>query len=197
LISLADEQKRQRILSLDEEDKLLAACVDERAHLKAILICALDTGMRQGEIFKLTWGQVDLEHRTITISAFNTKTLQQRSVPVSERLAAELTRLYTTRPHEPAQSVFGISNNVKRSFAQVKDKAGVKGLRFHDLRHSAATRLVQFGLSLPEVGRLLGHSQPATTYRYVNADGNTLEHAKQIMDNLHKPTKQPPAQPTT
>jgi len=56
LISLADENKRERVLTREEEMKLLASCdTPQRAHLKTILICALDTGMRQGEIFSLRW----------------------------------------------------------------------------------------------------------------------------------------------
>jgi site-specific recombinase XerC len=77
LISLADENKRERILTREEEVKLLAACeTPQRAHLKAILICALDTGMRQGEIFSLRWRDVDLEERLVNIQAFHTKTMK-------------------------------------------------------------------------------------------------------------------------
>jgi integrase len=62
LISLADENKRERILTREEEVKLLAACeTPQQAHLKSILICPLDTGMRQGEIFSLRWRNVDFE----------------------------------------------------------------------------------------------------------------------------------------
>lgn len=74
LISLADENKRERILTREEEVKLLAACeAPERAHLKPILICALDTGMRQGEIFSLRWRDVDFENGLFNIQAFHTR----------------------------------------------------------------------------------------------------------------------------
>lgn len=74
LISLADENKRERILTRDEELKLLGACeTPQRLHLKSILICALDTGMRQGEIFSLRWRDVDLEDRLLNIQAFSHK----------------------------------------------------------------------------------------------------------------------------
>ena len=74
LISLADENKRERILTREEEIKLLSACdIPQRAHLKAILICALDTGMRQGEIFPGRWRNVDFENGLLKIQAFHTK----------------------------------------------------------------------------------------------------------------------------
>jgi integrase len=60
LISTADEVKRERVLSREEEARLLAACTGKRAHLRTILICALDTGMRKRELFTLVWSDVDL-----------------------------------------------------------------------------------------------------------------------------------------
>jgi integrase len=86
LISVGDEKPRERILTLEEEARLLAACEDPRAHLRAILICALDTGMRRGELFSLTWADVDFENRLITIRAFNTKTMRERRVGMAVRL---------------------------------------------------------------------------------------------------------------
>src|SRR5262249_5968696 len=79
LISFAVERKCERILTREEEMCLLSACDDPlRKHLRPILICALDTGMRQGEIFKLRWSDICFETRTVTIQAFNTKTMRER-----------------------------------------------------------------------------------------------------------------------
>jgi len=76
LISVADEKKRERILTREEETRLLAACDNgRRRHLRPIIVCALDTGMRQGEIFSLRWREVDLDKGMITVAAFNTKTM--------------------------------------------------------------------------------------------------------------------------
>lgn len=179
LISPADEKKRERILSLAEEELLLASCYE--SHLRPIVICALDTGMRQGEILKLKWADVDLEGNTITIVAMNTKTLTERTVPMTTRLRDELSNL---RRGESSNDVvvFGIRSNVKRSFTSACRRAGLSGLRFHDLRHTAGTRLVQGGLELAEVGRLLGHTQFQTTYRYVNRDNTTLSRAVSILE---------------
>jgi integrase len=75
LISPADEHRRVRVLSRDEEALLLDACDENRTTLKGIIVCALDTGMRRGEIFSLRWKDVDLKNRRINIQAMNTKTL--------------------------------------------------------------------------------------------------------------------------
>jgi len=186
LISLADEDKRDRILTREEEVTLLAACeTPQRAHLKAILICALDTGMRQGEIFSLRWRDVDFENGLLNIRAFHTKTMKERQVAMTTRLALELERLKTNAPDNADGLVFGIIDNVKRSFTAARSKAGLKDVRFHDLRHTAATRLVSAHIPLSEVGRVLGHTQPNTTYRYVNANMETARRAAAARDTFN------------
>jgi integrase len=186
LIRAADEKNRERILTYNEEDRLLAVCTGRREHLHAILVCALDTGMRRGEIITLTWQDVNLEERTIALQALNTKTIKRRVVPMSNRLHAELTWLWDLSTQRPERRVFGIANNFKRSFTGACKDASVLDFRFHDCRHTAATRWIQAGMSLQEVGRLLGHSQAQTTYRYVNADESTVRRAAEILNEIHR-----------
>ena len=162
---------------------MLAACENHyRKHLRAILICALDTGMRRGEILSLKWNDVDFEDRVLTIRAFNTKTMKERQVSLTTRLTLELEKLWDASPKVKDQIVFGFTNNVKNSFRSVRTEAGLLDIRFHDLRHTAATRLVAAHLPLPEVGRVLGHTQANTTYRYVNANIETTRRAAAILD---------------
>lgn len=183
LISVADERKRERILTRDEELRLLNASDDRwRKHLRPILICALDTGMRRGEILSLKWSDVDFEERVVTIRAFNTKTMKERHVSLTTRLLLELEQLWGASPKHRDQLVFGFTNNVKRSFTSARNQAGLPDVRFHDLRHTAATRLVAAHIPLPEVGRVLGHSQANTTYRYVNANIETTRRAAAALD---------------
>jgi len=96
--------------------------------------------------------------------------MKERQVAITTRLALELEGLKASAPGDPNGLVFCILDNVKRSFTAARSKAGLKDLRFHDLRHTAATRLVGAHIPLSEVGRVLGHSQANTTYRYVNAN---------------------------
>jgi integrase len=184
LISVADEVKRTRILSRDEETRLLAACTDRREHLRPIIICALDTGMRRGEIFTLRWQDVDLDERQIRIQAFNTKTMTRRTVSITSRLASELTDLRERHDYKPSDLVFGIGATIKRSFATACKIANITGLHFHDLRHSAATRLAQGGLPITDLARILGHANIQTTYRYVNATPETGARAVDILEQF-------------
>ncbi len=193
LISKADERQRERIITREEETKLLAACAGRCAHLRPIIICALDTGMRRGELLKLRWRDVDFDHRVITIQAFNTKTMRERQVSLTARLKLELERLYEMSPKRPDGLVFGISDNVKNSFTSVRHAAGLDDVRFHDLRHTAATRLVGAHIPLSEVGRVLGHTHAQTTFCYVNANLETTRRAAAALDAFHE-TETAPAQ---
>lgn len=201
LISVADERKGVRVLSFEEEARLLAACTGRREHLRAILICAIDTGMRAGEIFALKWG--DLTKTTINVRALNTKTMQARVAPVSDRLRLEFKALWEDpkRNHDDDHSVFEITT-VKRSFETACRKAGIPhgephGLSFRCLRRTAGTRLIQAGLSREEVSKILGHARAETTYQhYISADDRTLERARELLDRINQsePPKQAVAQ---
>ena len=181
LIKPGDEKPRERILTRKEEERLLAACNGPRAHIRPIVIAALDTGMRQGEIFKLKWADADFDNGIITVRAFNTKTMRERQVAMTPRLIRELSTLFEHSTKDPESLVFGVTRTVKTSFNKARQAAGLADVRFHDLRHTAASRLVQSHIPLSEVGRVLGHTQPQTTYRYVNAN---LETARRAADAL-------------
>lgn len=191
LITPGDERKRERILTRDEEDRLLAACTGRRVHLRPILICALDTGMRKGEILKLVPADLDFENLVINVRAFNTKTMRERQVAMSRRLARELRQIVARLPVDADVPVFGIKDDFKKAFYAARLAVGLTGVRFHDLRHTYATRLVARHLPLSEVGRALGHTQANTTFRYVNADVETARRATALIDEFNEPVDQP------
>lgn len=193
LIRMSDERRRERTLSYEEETRLLAACDGPRAHLRPILVCALSTGMRLGEILKLNWPDVDLDQQEIRILSTNTKTLSQRFVPMTPTLWEELKRLKALAPDDG--SVFGVASNVKRSFRKACEIAGIThggiaGLTFHCLRHTAGTRMVKQGMELAEVARVLGHSDVKTTYRYISADSDVMNKARAALAFRPPPASQ-------
>jgi integrase len=186
LISPADEKKRERILTREEERKLLDACNQPKCkHLRTIIICALDTGMRQGEILKLKWSDVDFDSGLITVRAFNTKTMKERTVSITTRLKLEFERLWGKSDKDLEALVFGISDNVKNSFTSVRDKAKLGDLRFHDLRHTHATRLDDLGFSMAKIAGQLGHTQLQTTLRYVNRDKSGIKQVAAALDSFN------------
>ena len=140
-------------------------------------------------MFKLCWKSVCFATRTITIEALNTKTLRTRQVAMTQRLFDELLTLWNSSTQQPEELVFGLTNNVRRSFMSVCKIAGIKhggidGLTIHSLRHTAATRLVKGQMPLQMVGRILGHTQPQTTYRYLSADFETATQAASILESF-------------
>jgi integrase len=189
LILTSCERRRERILTVDEEARLLQACDNpRRIRLRALLIALLDTGARKGEVLKLKWCDVDLHSRTVIFQAQNTKTLRERTVAITERFAAELTRLWNASDGDMKALVFDGVRDVRGAFSTACriadiDHGGIDGLTLHCLRHTAATRLVKGQLPIQLVGRILGHTQVNTTYRYLTADNETAKQAASILES--------------
>ena len=189
LISPASERRRERILSLAEERRLLEACDNpQRALVRPLIICLLDTGARLSEFLKhLRWNSVCFSSRTITIGAMTTKTLKQRQVMMTERMLRELLAMRESVKADD-ERVFQISLREARfAFKHACKDAEIEygspyGITYHSLRHSAAVRLVKGQMPLQMVGRILGHSQPQTTYRYLSADAETTAQAAAILE---------------
>jgi integrase len=211
LISLADERRRERILTREEEARLLEACGERtvtykrrgkevkmkdrgrrREHLRPLIIMAIDTGCRRGEMLSLQWGSVDFENGLITLHAMNTKTMRERKVAITSRLRVELERMWEASPKDLAAPVFGI-DNVKRAFKAACEAAGIDDMRFHDLRHTHASRLDELGFSLSKIGAQLGHTQVQTTARYVNRDRAGMQQVADALDIFNAAPLTPPA----
>jgi integrase len=167
IISNSSEKARERVLDYKEENQLLAQCVDEREHIKTILICALDTAMRPEEIYKLVWNDIDFLNGIIIVRAENTKTETERIVGITPRLQTELERLWEISPKDLSMSIFGVKS-IKTAYKTACRKAGVKNFRFRDCRHTATTRMVNSGMPQAEIMKVTGHTQLKTFLRYVN-----------------------------
>ncbi|MDQ1592883.1 MAG: hypothetical protein QOG71_3510 [Pyrinomonadaceae bacterium] len=184
LISAADENKRERILSREEEIRLFAAIDAEprREHLRGILLIALDCALRRGEIFTLCWSDVDLERRTITVRAFNCKTARSRTVAMTNRVYEDLQGRWLDSKQELGTLVFGIRVSIRASFGKACRAANIQDFHFHDCRHTAITRMIRAGLPPVEVMRVSGHSTLSCLYRYANLDNDTVFRAAAALD---------------
>lgn len=192
LISPASERRRERILSIEEEGRLLAACENpQRSFLQPLIICLLDTGARLSEFHQhLRWHSVNFETRTVILEAMTTKTLKGRQVMMTERMSQELRALFEASDGAGESRVFNSTlRQVRFAFRAACKDANIpygspNGITLHSLRHTAATRLVKGQMPLQLVGRILGHSQPQTTYRYLTADADATAQAAAIMEAL-------------
>jgi integrase len=163
---LKENNKRLRFLSKEECQSLIDAC---HPHLKPIVITALNTGMRKGEILNLKWDNVDLKHGFILLDI--TKNGERREIPINDTLKGVLQGI-TRRLDIPyvfydnaAGKPYG---DVKRAFATACRKAKIADFHFHDLRHTFASQLIMAGVDLTTVKELLGHKTLTMTLRYAH-----------------------------
>ena len=134
----------------------------------------LMTGARSGEIFSMRWDGLDVKAGTWIKPSSETKQKSDHIVPLSAPVRQLLKEIREQAPKSLPEYVFpgpgeqGHITTIKKSWAKICKQAGISGLRVHDLRHSFASQLASGGASLPLIGALLGHSQPATTARYAH-----------------------------
>lgn len=182
---LKDSGKRLRYLSIEEVQTLISKC---DTHLKPIVITALNTGMRRGEILNLQWEKnIDLKHGFILLEQGMTKNGSRREIPINDTLRGVLQGL-TRRldiPHVFYDSVTGKPcKDVKRSFNTAMRRAGIRDFHFHDLRHTFASHLVMSGIDLTTVSKLLGHKSLNITLRYSHLSPGHLNKAVNVLDMI-------------
>jgi len=156
---------RSRRLSPEEEQRLLNACDAGRTTcLKPLLIVAVETGMRRGELLGLTWADIDLDRRVARLAL--TKNGTAREVPLSRRAVVALKSLDQST-NRASQRVFPISAGaLEQAWMRLRMRAGLADLRLHDLRHEAVSRLFERGLNVIEVSTISGHRELRMLARY-------------------------------
>jgi integrase len=167
---------RVRYLSDGERERLLDACKDsENAMLYPVVFTALNTGMRKGELQRLTWDDVDFDERIITVR--QTKNNEIRHIPVNSVLLPVLEDLSRANPHahyvfsRPDGTAYG---NWRKSFDNACRNAGIKDFRFHDLRHTFASYLGMSGCNAFEIKALTGHKTLSMAARYTHISSECL-----------------------
>lgn len=158
-----ENNQRVRFLEPQERDRLLAYCP---SHLKPIVITALNTGLRRGELLNLTWADVDFDRCIIRVS--QSKSGEPRYIPMNNFLTETLQNV-TKRVNSPY--LFGDESgtpykSVKKSFNTAVKRAGIKDFHFHDLRHCFASYLIMSNVDLRTVQELMGHKGITMTLRY-------------------------------
>lgn len=179
---LKEEKYKMRILDKIEADLLIDAAAE---YLKPIIITALNTGMRRGEILNLRWNDIDFVNYNIHVK--NTKSGKDRIIPMNSLVA-------DTFKKQDMSSEFIFSHplkkgkariNVSWSFKVALKKSGIEKLRFHDLRHTAASwMVVNCGIDLVTVSEILGHSDIKTTMIYCHASQESKRKAVQELERI-------------
>lgn len=150
-------EMEQRFLSDSECLALLAAAEGDRAY--PVIMCALYTGMRYGEISRLDWADVNLERMQINVRI--SKSGRFRNIPLHPELKKCI------GDHRGTGPVFDMTN-FRNLFHRAKTEAGFPELRFHDLRHTFCSMLIKNGVDLVTVSKLAGHSTIKTTMTYAH-----------------------------
>jgi len=171
------QERKIRVITKEEEEKLLKASCP---HLKPIIITALYTGMRLGELLNLKCENVDMNGAVITV--VDTKSTKKRTIPINNELKTLL------------NCVIKVGNDIvfcdddgshikaiKTAFNNAVRRSGIKHCRFHDTRATFASRLVEKGVNIVTVKELLGHADIRTTMRYANP---APEYKKQAVEAL-------------
>ena len=151
---------RDRRTSLEEVETLIAGCQHRLLH--PIILFAIETGMRRGEIVAMRWDDLDLDAGTLHIPI--TKNGNSRTIPLTMMALQVLESLPRTD-----ERIFPISGNaIRLAWERLKKRVGVVDLRFHDLRHEAISRFFEMGLSVPKVALISGHKDPRMLFRYTH-----------------------------
>jgi len=178
-----EQQIEMRILTREEIERLLE-CASPR--WRPIILVALNTGMRKGEILHLKWSDADFDNQFLLLR--ETKSNRPRKVPMSGFVAETLRGLKKEKEYVFANPQTGKPlSDLQTGFKAACKKAGIRDLRFHDLRHTAATYMVMGGVDLVTVKEILGHATIQMTMRYAHPTPENKRHAVEVLAKLFIP----------
>jgi integrase len=180
--SLPENNERTRFLSEAERIRLFSSCrASHWDKLYLIVLLAITTGARKGELTQLRWNDIDFERRTAYVST--TKNGQPKVLPLTESVIKELqlfnkndsSLIFASKVKEEVAYCFN------KPWKKALEDADIKDFRFHDLRHSCASYLAQSGASLLEIADVLGHKQISVTKRYAHL---CIEHKASLINRV-------------
>ena len=181
------EERRHRWLSDAELGRLTKALAEHPNQIAADAIrLQLLTGARIGEVLSAEWTDFDLERGVWTKPSHHTKQKRTEHLPLSRAAVSLVAEMKAARGERsrflyPGRTAAAPITDLKRFWRSVTAAAELADYRIHDNRHTHASHLVSSGMSLPIVGRLLGHTNPSTTQRYAHLADDPLREAAEIM----------------
>lgn len=177
---------RVRYLDDDERSRLLEACLaSSHKSLYPIVILAISTGMRQGEILNLKWKDIDLNRYQLVLH--ETKNNERRAVPIVGLAHEVLVKLAKVRRIDSSLVFPGKDPNTPIRIRNIWDaalkQAEIEDFRFHDLRHTTASYLAMNGATLAEIAEVLGHKTLQMVKRYAHL---SEAHTSSIVEKMNK-----------
>lgn len=191
------DNKRQRYLSPEDADTLLSKIWDISEQTYQICLLSLNTGMRFGEIASLRWQHVNTNRREILV--IDPKNTESRGVYMTDTVQQMIQEMEKGRPADlvfPSRKggqMSSISKTYARAVADLGLNAGIDDRRmqvvFHTLRHSCASWLVNSGVELPVIAKILGHKSLQMSMRYSHINNTSVKEAMQTLDQNQKKQK--------
>ncbi|MDX2105772.1 MAG: tyrosine-type recombinase/integrase [Candidatus Melainabacteria bacterium] len=150
-------------------------------YLRPAVLLSLNTGLRRGELLGLKWSDIDFERKNLTVSGEVAKDGETRHIALNEE-ALQVLKMWKQQPGVKSQWVFHGKDgqpfqNLRKSWVEVLKRADIKDFRWHDLRHTFASKLVMAGVDLNRVRALLGHSDYKMTLRYAHLAPKDMQEA--------------------
>lgn len=150
-------------------------------YFEPMIAVSLGCGLRRGEALALDWADVDMKAKTITVKGEGAKSAQTRKIPLGARVHDVLTEWATQTPKTGKVFPEASVDSIRAKWRVLLADAGVKGLRWHDLRHTFGSRLALAGVALPIVQKLMGHASITTTARYLHSTDDDARKAIQSL----------------
>jgi integrase len=179
---LKEDNRIGRAITPREFQRLLSHLPE---HIANVVKVAYMTGMRSNEVLALRWRDVDIEYGVLELSGEMTKNGEAREVPLPQALLKLLgdLRPQEFQPEDPVFTHEGVPiKSVRWHFIKACERAGLKGLRFHDLRHTFVTNARKAGLDRKVIKTISGHKTDSMFERYSHIDGEDLKNAAEVIE---------------
>ncbi|MCI5823736.1 MAG: site-specific integrase [Candidatus Gastranaerophilales bacterium] len=170
-----------RYLKPDEEERLFKVLPE---YLKGIVIVALNTGLRKSNILELRWEQINFDFNFIEV--LENKGNKHLLIPLNEKLI----QFFSNKPDVERKGYIFINpetglpyKDIKKAWSTALEKANIENFRFHDLRHTFATRLIEKNIDIVVAKELMGHADISTTMIYVHSDADRKKNAINVIDD--------------
>lgn len=175
-----NNKPRKRRLEQGEEEALISALREGDPEFLALVEMAIETAARQGELLKLTWGDVSFSRVDGEVThgvaiLWDTKNGETRAAPLSREACRSLLRIRPSQAPDPKGRVFNVSKTqLRATWEAARTEAGCPDLRFHDLRHEAVSRLFELGLDVVTVSEISGHKTMSVLKDYAHLRPNNI-----------------------